>query len=98
MENLEIERQNLITDMEKVIEINNINLNIIGEDATEFTLDTVDLLFLNDLTLVSLKDEQRFINNCENNPNYLNKTKELVSTLLNIMQKTHKMLVNETVN
>eukprot|EP01080_Neovahlkampfia_damariscottae_P008452 gene8452-277_t len=86
--NLEIERQNLVNDMMQVIALFDVTLIIVKDNSKEALTETAKILTLNEMTLKSLTDEQKFKQECEEDPNHLNDMKELVSGLL-IECKTH---------
>jgi len=72
----------------QVMALFDITLIIVKDDSKKALADTAKILILNENTLKSLTDEQKFKQDCENDPNYLNDMKELVSGLLK-EYKTH---------
>jgi len=72
----------------QVMALFDITLIIVKDDSKKVLTDTAKILLLNENTLKSLTDEQKFKQHCENDPNYLNDMKELVSGLLK-EYKTH---------
>eukprot|EP01080_Neovahlkampfia_damariscottae_P007453 gene7453-11778_t len=94
MKNLEIERENLLKDMEDIITLFDKSVKNVNYEPDA---NTRLLSFFYDKTIRHLRDEIDFVGACINNPNHVNKLKNLIDELKDIMQRVYDKTVEPNI-